>query len=67
MHTEAIKKYMTDRHITYKISVWNTNNKIYWLEKFYDGNLIGCHQIFDIDVLFDCLKNQKVYDNIHGC
>ena len=63
MHTEAIRIYMTERIYTYKITPWDTNPNIYWLEKYYNGEFIECTRIYNIEKLFNRLEELEPFEN----
>jgi len=57
MHTQAVKEYMTGRHCTYKITQWDSNEEIYWIEKYdKDGKMIDVETIYNIHKLFQNIK-----------
>jgi hypothetical protein len=57
MHTEAIRKYMTEKKVYYKLVSWDVDDEIYWLKKFdKDGNSIGLTIIYNIHELFDRIE-----------
>ena len=59
MHTEAIRKYMTERMFTYAINKWDTCDEHYWLEKYdKDGNYIESRILYNIEKLWDKLEGQ---------
>jgi hypothetical protein len=56
MHTEAIRKYMTNKKVTYVLEKWDTCDDHYWIAKYdKDGNWMSAKIIYNIDKLWDTL------------